>query len=357
MAARSGKVRVLIPTLDGPVEVMRLVEEDERLGRSVLCLDGSTQTVVVSSDYDAFVGTPTGIVERLYDHRCYRLDVSGKIDAGSSWQLGVLAAHALHAVDRLAQSGEPAETVMMATGTVHTADMTVGPVTHVGRKLGLASQCLVEASKQGTRTVVAYPKVNAEDISSRQRAELEEAGVQLFNIGEFSQLTDRLELRRPVSSARHLHPAEERALNSASAPPFAGLSFYRPIGVLCAVFLVLLIAAYLGYRTERLPWQYAGTPTNIFDGEWRAQAVVNEFCPLRSDRQWLIRISQSAIEPSLPEKGAVNPDGEIHFTLPARANPMLTIYFWGRLVGGEGDGVHETRGTRCAGTFTMKREG
>jgi len=53
---------------------------------------GTTETADIAAAYHAFVARPTVVIERLFADPCYRLDVSGRIDAGSSWQLGVLAA-------------------------------------------------------------------------------------------------------------------------------------------------------------------------------------------------------------------------------------------------------------------------
>src|SRR6266436_10092375 len=133
IAAR--KLRVLIPTTSGAVEVLLLTEEDAAIGRSVACIGGTTETADIAAAYHAFVVRPTGVIERLFGHSCYRLDVSGRIDAGSSWQLGVLAAHALCATGRLAQEKDAADGVIWATGSVRTVDLTVGSVSHVHEKL------------------------------------------------------------------------------------------------------------------------------------------------------------------------------------------------------------------------------
>src|ERR1700760_1434471 len=109
MTVASGKVRVLIATTNGPVEVLLLTEEDAIIGRCVACIGGTTETADIASAYHAFVVRPTGVIESRFRHSCFRLDVSGRIDAGSSWQLGVLAAHALSAAGRLAEENEPAD--------------------------------------------------------------------------------------------------------------------------------------------------------------------------------------------------------------------------------------------------------
>src|ERR1700749_4008449 len=129
------KFRVLIATTDGPVEVALLTEEDAAIGRCVACIGGTTETADIAAAYHAFVVRPTGVIESLFGHPCFRLDVSGRIDAGSSWQLGVLAAHALHVPGRLAQENEWADGVLWATGSVRPVDLTVGGVSHVPEKL------------------------------------------------------------------------------------------------------------------------------------------------------------------------------------------------------------------------------
>src|SRR5215475_11374468 len=112
------KLRVLIPTTNGLVEVLLLTEEDPAIGRCVACIGGTTEIADIAAAYHAFVVRPTGVIERLFGHSCYRLDLSGRIDAGSSWQLGALAAHALLAAGRLAQENVEADAVLWATGSV-----------------------------------------------------------------------------------------------------------------------------------------------------------------------------------------------------------------------------------------------
>src|SRR6201996_5480215 len=115
MPADAGKVRVLIATTNGPVEVLLLTEEDAAIGRCVACIGGTPEIADIASAYHAFVGGAAGIIERLFGHSCYRLDLSGRIDSGSSWQLGVLAAHALLSAGRLAQEKDTADGIVWAT--------------------------------------------------------------------------------------------------------------------------------------------------------------------------------------------------------------------------------------------------
>src|SRR5215467_171235 len=141
------KIRVLIPTTREPVEILLLTEEDPTIGRSVACVGGTTETADIAAAYHAFVVRPTGVIEGLFGHSCYRLDVSGRIDAGSSWQLGVLAAHALHAAGRLAEEKDAASGVVWVTGSVRAVDLTVGGVDHVKEKLASSIDRLIQEAK------------------------------------------------------------------------------------------------------------------------------------------------------------------------------------------------------------------
>src|ERR1700760_2917173 len=168
MTVASGKVRVLIATTNGPVEVLLLTEEDAAVGRCVACIGGTTETADIASAYHAFVVRPTGIIESRFGHSCYRLDVSGRIDAGLSWQLGVLAAHALLAAGRLSSAGEAHDGVLWATGSVRAEGLTIGSVSHVRQKLESSIAGLQSVAAAGDRVVLAVPEANAADITAEQ---------------------------------------------------------------------------------------------------------------------------------------------------------------------------------------------
>src|SRR5262249_17222759 len=146
---------------NGPVEILLLTKEDPAIGRSVACIGGTTETADIAAAYHAFVASPTGTIERLFHHPCYRLDVSGRIDAGSSWQLGVLAAHAVHAAGRLAEENEAADGVLWATGSVRAVDLTVAGVGHVPEKLQHSLARLKQEVEAGRRVVLSVPTENA----------------------------------------------------------------------------------------------------------------------------------------------------------------------------------------------------
>ena len=85
-----------IATTRGPVEIVSVTEEDPEI-RSVLCLSDSFQELPISPLYDAFVRRPTGLIEQFTGHSSYRVDLSGPITQGHSWQLGLAVTHLFHA--------------------------------------------------------------------------------------------------------------------------------------------------------------------------------------------------------------------------------------------------------------------
>jgi hypothetical protein len=202
MSFDSEKLRVLIPTTSGLVEVLLLTDEDAAMGRCVACIGGTTETADITAAYHAFVVRPTGAIERLFGHPCYRLDVSGPIDAGSSWQVGVLAAHALHAVGRLAQENDPADGVVWATGSVRPVDLTVGGVSHVPEKLAHSMQRLKQEAAAGRRVVLAIPDQNAESVSASVRSELVGLGAELIEFSHTRALFDALAVKLPEAVRR-----------------------------------------------------------------------------------------------------------------------------------------------------------
>jgi hypothetical protein len=192
------KVRVIVPTTSGPVDVLLLTEEDPQIGRSVACIGGTTETAEIAAAYHAFVVRPTGVVESLFGHPCYRLDVSGRIDAGSSWQLGVLAAHALHAAGRLAEENDPAGMVLWATGSVRPVDLTVGAVSHVCEKLASSMARLEAEAAAGRRVLLVIPQQGAADVSADVAAELAARGIEVIAVSHVGTLWDKLGIVPPA---------------------------------------------------------------------------------------------------------------------------------------------------------------
>lgn len=347
MADELDKVRVLIATTTGPVEVLRLVEENPAIGRSVVCIDGTTEIAGITPDYQAFVASPTGIIQRLYGHSCYRLDISEPIDNGSSFQLGAFAAHALQAVDRLAQEEDDYGTIVLVTGSVRAVDLEVREVTHVSRKIERALELLRQERQRGRRVIVAVPAGNLPEVPHHQRLQLEASAIRLLPVANLGQLTGELNLRTPNQALQSLDVGS----STASRRSNFSRQLVFAISATVAVGGAVTAAQFLTMRPSADP---AIAESKIFDGFWEVNGQGSAACPVKV---WTshIRIDGGRILSSRPEKGFVRPTGEFRYTHPSRPDPSLTVEFTGHLLGGAGRGEYRAIGGRCAGTFTIVR--
>lgn len=347
-----GKARVLIPTTTGPVEVLRLTEEDAAIDRSVACVDGTTETADIDRAYHAFVTSPTGIIERLYGHRCYRLDVSGRIDAGSSWQLGVLVAHALHAAGRLAREGEPADFVILATGAVRAVDLTVREVTYVSKKIELGLDALKVERGSGTLLVVV-PAANLSDVNNDLRSRMLAAGITITGVDQLDDLAAQLGLRLHAREAT----LTSSQTNSASQINRMAWGSSRLV-MLAALFTVGALATYLAISPLKPDSPISDLSIALskeFDGIWESRGYGGEACVIKSLITWHTIVEGGLIKQSRPEKGFIRATGEFRYTLPSRADPERTNEFTGKVTGNTGKGEYRTIGGNCAGTFIMTR--
>ena len=218
----SGRVRVLIGTSEGPVEILCLRREGQAVRRSRVTLGGSVNDAGVSRGYDTFVAGRTGIIQRLFDDsRAYRAEVSAKIDAGSSWQLAFFVAHALLASDRLAAAGHARNTTLWATGTVRTDDLSVGEIGYLARKLSASLATLNDAAAAGERVIVAFPVGNANEPGLALRQTLLATGVEIIEAQTVVDVVRKLDL-----------PAIALAADAVAKPwtgsPFPGLEAFQP---------------------------------------------------------------------------------------------------------------------------------
>ena len=157
-------IRVFIGTTEGAAQVQSITEEEAGV-QSVICLNGRAVALPVSAEYDSFVRRPTGLIEAAYGHAAYRVDVSLPIEEGRSWQLGVLAAHALNATHKLATSDAPAGRVIWLTGEVD-RHLRVHSVAHLSEKLRRASPLVAACEASGLPITFYVPQANFAELDS-----------------------------------------------------------------------------------------------------------------------------------------------------------------------------------------------
>ncbi|MFN3076593.1 MAG: hypothetical protein ABT940_06925 [Alphaproteobacteria bacterium] len=198
-------VRVYIATTEGPSEIQRITAEDEEV-RSVVCLDGTAEALPISRDYDPFVRKPTGIVEHLFGHPSFRVDVSSRISCGQSWQLGILAAHALHAAGRLADCDMDADAVLWVTGEVR-HDLAVAGVERCRDKVRQSETLLIGLVRKGIPTTLLVPEANLAEVEDEVNClGLSAATVSIRGIDDWAAADLDVPPPSPSSHRRWLRP-------------------------------------------------------------------------------------------------------------------------------------------------------
>lgn len=167
----SDRVRVLIATTHGPVEIEGLV--DLEAGETSIVALGSSAEVVAGlmAPYRNFVARGSGVVARSFGHDAFRLELSGEIHAGESWQLAVFIAHALHKLGRLAEAGEPASTLIWATGQVD-YQLRVAEIGHMPEKVAGSLARFTAEQTRGVTLHAVWPKANSPDANDLLRERL-----------------------------------------------------------------------------------------------------------------------------------------------------------------------------------------
>jgi len=214
------KVRVVIATSEGPVEVDRITPEEA--AQSMVCLRRTAQALPISAAYDAFVRRPSGVIDREFPRAppgAYRLDLSAPVTNGESWQLGVFVAHALAAEGRLAASGETCGTVIIATGRVDN-DLQAQPVDRIAEKAHALRPLLEDLQSRGTAVRLVVPPGN--------RAGFEAAG-----------FTDRV---APIAVANAWAACAEAGLAPPAGKRFPGRSGPPRMTAMAAGLLAVALA-------------------------------------------------------------------------------------------------------------------
>ena len=172
------RVRVLIATTQGPVEIEAIIDLDP--GEASIVALGSSADVVpgLLASYRNFVAKGSGVVARSFGHEAFRLELSGEIHAGESWQLAVFIAHALHRQGRLAEAGEAASSLVWATGQVD-YHLRVAEIGHVPEKVAGSLERLGTERAAGTEVHAVWPRANASDADETIRARLAALGIRV----------------------------------------------------------------------------------------------------------------------------------------------------------------------------------
>jgi mono/diheme cytochrome c family protein len=168
------RIRVFIPTSQGPVEIQSIRREMANVPNSFVSINGTTDPAGIDEDYHRFVVSASGVIERTFGHNRFRVDVSAPLDCGKSWQLGMFVAHALEREGRLAVHGGPADAILWVSGEVRD-NLSVTKVGSVPDKLDRSADLFSELRRYSVPVVICLPAANMSD---------EDAGTRLATLGD-----------------------------------------------------------------------------------------------------------------------------------------------------------------------------
>ena len=130
---------VVIPTTNYLVGISDITVEDP-LVSSVICVNNNLEALSISNQYNSFVKSPTGIIEKITGKSSFRVDITNNIDQGNSWQLSMAIAHALYEKKILKFSKKENlildnnTSVIWSTGKI-TSNFNIEPISYLEKKI------------------------------------------------------------------------------------------------------------------------------------------------------------------------------------------------------------------------------
>jgi hypothetical protein len=249
-------IHILIPTLQGVSKVQSIVQEDSDVP-SVVCLNGSSQSLPISNAYYDFVKKGQGLIAKDFGHEAWRVDLSEPVEMGKSWQLGLYLAHYFHSKGQLGV-GDPksGDTVIWATGEVKVI-RDVEPVDGVDRKLAHSSVLFNDYQAQQISTLVVMCGANHAVVDLPNGTE----GVILDSVADLSPLLKAI--------SKYIYPGDHKGsqsddnVNSSKQSKVAsserdlvrienrnrGMAYFGVIALLACLF-VILKNVYFGGEAE-----------------------------------------------------------------------------------------------------------
>ena len=159
---------VLIPTTQNIVGFTDITVEDNNVS-PIVCVNNSLTPLPISADYNDFIKSPSGVVEKYTKISSYRLDLTSSIDTGESWHLGFLVAHLINHFGTLNFSKTeeliPVDTdnILWCSGVVN-ANLDLDDVTHIKTKLFNSKQIFDKAIEQKKMIHLCVSNGNAKEV-------------------------------------------------------------------------------------------------------------------------------------------------------------------------------------------------
>lgn len=241
------RIFVYIATTQGPVLVRKITQEDDDV-QSVVCLNHTADRLPITNRYHDFVKKGTGLIHRDFGHGAFRVDLSDRVTAGDSWQLGLYLAHAMSARGTLVELSSsdqalplPEDLVVWATGAV-TADREVSRVEEVPAKWEHSQQLFERCARTGVPVLALVPAGNKDD-TSQALAEFQgkDQPDPVF-VNDLAKALAALERRLPGTHQQAA--AASSPVPIKSEPVRSGLRMSRSVGLgLVAAALLIVVAS------------------------------------------------------------------------------------------------------------------
>ena len=198
-------IHIVIPTLQGLSHVQSIIREDPDVP-SVICLNGTAQSLPISNAYYDFVKKGQGIIAREFGHDAWRIDLSEPVELGNSWQLGIYLTHYFHS-KHLLGSGEPkpGDVVIWATGAVK-VNRDVEAVEGVERKLAQSLNTLKQFQAQQIPVLMVMCEANHAQIELPDFTHR----VVLNSCAELQPLLSSLETHADLGEAENSEPVQQK---------------------------------------------------------------------------------------------------------------------------------------------------
>ena len=251
-----------IATTRGPVEVVSLTEEDPEI-RSVLCLADSFQELPISPLYDSFVRRPTGLIEQITGHPSYRIDLSGPITQGQSWQLGLTVAH-LFAAEAQQAGFSPPDALVWTTGRVTPKGM-IQQVGEIALKWQMTCAELAGSSWREKPIIVMAHAANIAELQALEKSS--SSGLSITFV--------------PISSVSDIAAYFGLSVGTATAPSVAPSMSKIPMMVAAFIGALAIMAILTKLATDFT------APLSRLDQEGRYRELFMELRLMRQEGNWL----------------------------------------------------------------------
>ena len=207
---------VVIPTTNNLVGISDITYEDP-LVSSVICENNNLEALPISPQYNSFVKSPTGIIEKITGHSSYRIDITGRIEQGDSWQLGVAIAHIFHKKNLINFSknqnliSNNEDTIIWASGIIN-SNLYIKKINYLEKKIENSVSFFKECLKKNIliKIILSHENINDFNEIVSKKKFLKEAiaknQISLMHIKNLNNffynlgLRNFLKVKRPLSS-------------------------------------------------------------------------------------------------------------------------------------------------------------